>query len=119
MPQDELLHHDPAHPAPPVDHGIRGLTDVLSAGTPALTGGFYEVGAQPETFTYSCEELKVVLSGELRVAQEGEDPFTASPDTVLFIPKGARITFSSAQGARAFYAAHRPPFGRSAEDEAS
>lgn len=105
-----LQRFDPADPPEPIAHGIRGLTDVISAGTPTLTGGFYEVGGEAETFTYSCEELKVVLSGELHVDEEGKEPFVAQPGTVLYIPKDAQITFSSPAGARAFYAAHRLPF---------
>jgi ethanolamine utilization protein EutQ len=89
---------------------VKGAVDVLTAGEPHLTAGFYEVvPGDPQKATWSAEEMKIILSGELIVEEEGQEPFTATAKDVLFIPAGATVAFSTNEGALAFYVAHRDP----------
>lgn len=89
---------------------VKGAVDVLTAGEPHLTAGFYEVVADdPQSATWRAEEMKIILSGTLKVHEEGQEPFEVSEQDVIFIPAGATITFSTDDRVLAFYVSHRDP----------
>jgi len=89
---------------------VKGAVDVLTAGEPHLTAGFYEVVADdPQSATWRAEEMKIILSGTLKVHEEGQEPFEVSEKDVIYIPAGATITFSTDDRVLAYYVAHRDP----------
>ena len=89
---------------------VKGAIDVLTAGDPHLTAGFYEVVAgDPQQATWRAEEMKLIISGELLVEEEGQEPVTVGPNDVLFIAAGATLRFSTEDRVLAFYVSHRDP----------
>lgn len=76
-----------------------------------LCGGFFELlYSQPLVFDYEYDEIKIVLEGELIVHDASTDTtLRAQPNDVLFIPKGARTTFTTPTRALAFYTHHKEP----------
>ncbi|PWN31531.1 uncharacterized protein FA14DRAFT_162540 [Meira miltonrushii] len=88
------------------------LGDIDCSKDKKLTGGFYEQShsEEPLNYTYTYDELKIVLEGELQIKNTatGEE-FTAKAGQVLNISDGAALQFNSPTKARIFYVAKRAP----------
>lgn len=86
------------------------LKDMASSGDPdaPITCGLFrmEKGGSLD-YTYAYDETKIILAGEMTLAEEGGEAFHASAGDVLFFKAGAKVTFSSASSGLAFYCGQR------------
>ena len=73
-----------------------------------ITAGFFrlEAGA-PLEYTYSYDEFKLMLEGEMTLVEQGGATVTLSPGDVVFFDAGTTVTFSSASSGTVFYVGQR------------
>jgi len=74
-----------------------------------LCSGFFELLAgEPLDYTYTYDEMKVVVEGEFQLTDlDSGAQVTARPKDVLFFPKGSRIRFETPDRALGFYTGQR------------
>ncbi|KAK5064802.1 hypothetical protein LTR84_000636 [Exophiala bonariae] len=84
---------------------VTSITDDPQA---PITSGFFDVekGAK-STATFGFSEVKYVISGDIVFSDGNGQRVVAKAGEVVYIPKGATITFESEQGGKAFYVAQR------------
>ena len=86
------------------------MTDFLGSdnSTQPLTCGFFrmERGA-PLTYKYDFDEMKLVVEGEITIADESGNSHNAVPGDIFYFSKGSEITFSTSSCATLFYCAQR------------
>ncbi|CAG8213263.1 unnamed protein product [Penicillium salamii] len=69
-----------------------------------MSAGFYRLEkGTPLVYTYSYDEMKIVLEGKFEISDETGNKVTATPGDVLYFPKGATITFTTDDYGLAFY----------------
>ncbi|PWN89735.1 hypothetical protein FA10DRAFT_268247 [Acaromyces ingoldii] len=86
------------------------LGDVAASNDNALSAGFYvqHKSEKPLVYTYTYDELKIVLEGELHVSEPSSGTtIVAKAGDVLNISNGATLEFNSPSTARIFYGAKR------------
>lgn len=90
------------HPGPPPGMDVATVDVVTGADGSPMAAGYMTItrGAFPWTFTY--DEVQVVLEGELHLGGDGGDR-VGRPGDVFFVPKGSRITFGTPTWARFVY----------------
>jgi ethanolamine utilization protein EutQ (cupin superfamily) len=101
---------DPAHTATDPDP----LTDIDflysdkdNADKP-ISCGFYRLEkGTPLVYTYTYDEMKIILEGQFQITDETGQTVTASPGDVFYFPKGAKITFTTEDYGLAFYVSDR------------
>lgn len=54
-------------------------------------------------YTYTYDEMKIILEGHFEISDETGQKVTASPGDVFYFPKGAKITFTTESYGLAFY----------------
>ncbi|MGY1722633.1 cupin domain-containing protein [Blastococcus sp. SYSU DS0533] len=74
-----------------------------------LCSGFFELLAgEPLDYTYTYDEMKVVVEGEFHLTDlDSGARVVARPKDVLFFPKGSRIRFETPDRALGFYTGQR------------
>ncbi|MGY2005067.1 MULTISPECIES: cupin domain-containing protein [unclassified Blastococcus] len=74
-----------------------------------LCSGFFELLAgEPLDYTYTYDEMKVVVEGEFHLTDlDSGAQVIARPKDVLFFPKGSRIRFETPDRALGFYTGQR------------
>jgi ethanolamine utilization protein EutQ len=74
-----------------------------------LCSGFFELKAgEPLEYTYTYDEMKVVVEGEFHLTDlDSGQQVVARPKDVLFFPKGSRIRFETPERALGFYTGQR------------
>ena len=86
------------------------LSDVVSSNDPdaPISCGLFRMEAgEPLVYTYTYDEAKVILDGEMTIAEEGGETFTAGPGDVVYFDEGAKITFTSDSSGLGFYCGQR------------
>lgn len=69
-----------------------------------ISCGFYRLEkGTPLVYTYTYDEMKIILEGQFEIADETGQKVTASPGDVFYFPKGAKITFTTETYGLAFY----------------
>lgn len=69
-----------------------------------MSCGFYRLEkGTPLVYTYTYDEMKIILEGHFVIADETGQKVTASPGDVFYFPKGAKITFTTEDYGLAFY----------------
>lgn len=90
------------------------LGDVINTTEPGkeLSSGFYrqEKGV-PLVYTYTYDEMKIVLEGNFRMEDETGVVVEAKPGDTFFFPKGTTITFSSTDYGLAYFVGLRAAGG--------
>ena len=90
--------------------GLAPLTGTSEQNDPdaPVTAGFFrlEKGKQLE-YTYTYHEMKIILEGSFRIADEAGNKVTARPGDVFYFAKGAKITFETDDRGLAFYTGAR------------
>ncbi|MDJ0358565.1 cupin domain-containing protein [Paenarthrobacter sp. PH39-S1] len=73
-----------------------------------MSSGFFELKAsEPLVYTYTCDEMKVVIKGEFILTDRATGEVThAKERDVLFFPKGAEVTFETPDYGLGFFTAH-------------
>jgi ethanolamine utilization protein EutQ len=104
-----------------VENGFIGLPSMNVPGVDAAIGdslthpngavmssGFFELKAsEPLVYTYTCDEMKVVVKGQFILTDRATGEVThAKERDVLFFPKGAEITFETPDYGLGFFTAH-------------
>ena len=86
------------------------IGDSLSnPGGSAISSGFFELKAsEPLVYTYTYDEMKVVIQGEFILTDQSTGDVTRAKERdVLFFPKGTTVKFETADYALGFYTGHR------------
>ena len=73
-----------------------------------ISFGFFrmEAGEQLE-YTYSYDECKIIVGGEMTVTEEGGQTVDVSAGDVLFFPNGTKTIFTSKSSGLGFYCGQR------------
>ncbi|MGY2747365.1 cupin domain-containing protein [Arthrobacter sp. UYCu723] len=73
-----------------------------------ISSGFFELKAsEPLVYTYTCDEMKVVVKGEFILTDQSTGDVThAKERDVLFFPKGATVKFETPDYGLGFFTAH-------------
>ena len=94
--------------------GIEGinafLEDVVSSDNAAapITAGFFRIEAgNPLEYTYSYDECKIMLEGEMTITEEQGETINLKPGDVVYFDSGTKVVFSSATSGTAFYVGQR------------
>lgn len=90
------------HPGPPPGMDVATVDVVTGADGAPMAAGYMTItrGSFPWTFTY--DEIQVVLEGELQLGGDGGNR-VGRPGDVFYVPKGSRITFGTPTWARFVY----------------
>lgn len=71
--------------------------------SPVVCGLFrMEIGA-PLEYTYTYDDVKIILEGEMTVSEEGGETVEAKPGDIFLYREGAKVTFSSNTSGLGFY----------------
>lgn len=74
-----------------------------------LSAGFYRLEkGTPLVYTYSYEEMKIIVEGEFEISDETGQKVTATKGDVFYFPKGSTITFTTPDYGLAFFVSTRP-----------
>jgi hypothetical protein len=69
-----------------------------------MSAGFYRLEkGTPLEYTYTYDEMKIILEGQFEISDETGQKVTALPGDVFYFPKGAKITFTTETYGLAFY----------------
>ena len=58
-------------------------------------------------YNYTYDEAKMILEGEMTIAEEGGDTVEAKAGDIIYIDKGVKMTFSSNSYGLEFYCGQR------------
>jgi ethanolamine utilization protein EutQ (cupin superfamily) len=73
-----------------------------------ITCGFFRMEKGPAlVYDYNYEEMKVIVEGEMTIADETGQSVNARPGDVFYFAKGSRITFSSPTYGIGFFCGQR------------
>ncbi|KAL8950560.1 MAG: hypothetical protein Q9222_003414 [Ikaeria aurantiellina] len=93
--------------------------DLPSTTSPPISAGFYRLESGPElVYTYSYDEMKILLQGDMQIAQleaekgPGKDKLVkeevdAKAGDTFFFSKGAVIRFRTKEGGLAWFCGQR------------
>lgn len=74
----------------------------------AISSGLFRLEkGEPLKYTYTYDEMKIILEGDFTITDETGQSVTAGPGDHFFFPKGATITFTSSNYGLAFYVGQR------------
>jgi ethanolamine utilization protein EutQ (cupin superfamily) len=69
-----------------------------------MSCGFYRLEkGSPLVYTYTYDEMKIIVEGKFEISDETGQKVTATPGDVFYFPKGATITFTTEDYGLAFY----------------
>ncbi len=86
------------------------LQDIISSNSEEapITCGFFKMGSgNPLEYTYSYDECKIMLEGEMTIAEDGGETITVKPGDVVYFDSGTKVTFTSDSSGKAFYVGQR------------
>ena len=86
------------------------LEDVVSSNnaTAPITAGFFRMEAgNPLEYTYSYDECKIMLEGEMTITEVGGETVNLEPGDVVYFDAGTKVVFSSETSGTAFYVGQR------------
>lgn len=94
--------------------GIEGinasLEDTVASDNEAapISCGFFKMEAgNPLEYTYSYDECKIMLEGEMTLTEKDGETVELAPGDVVFFDAGTTIIFSSKSSGKAFYVGQR------------
>ena len=74
------------------------LSDIVSSNDPhsPITCGLFRMEkGNPLTYTYTYDEAKIIIEGEMTISEEDGKTFEAVAGDIIYFAKGATITFTS------------------------
>ena len=86
------------------------LSDIVSSNdpdAPISCGLFRMEKGDALVYTYSYDEAKIIIDGEMTMAEEGGETVHAQAGDVVYFDKGAKITFTSKSSGLGFYCGQR------------
>ena len=91
--------------------GIKAyLQDTVSSNNEdaPIAGGFFRMEAgNPLEYTYSYDECKIMLEGEMSITEKGGQTVEMKPGDVIYFNSGTTVTFTSKSSGTAFYVGQR------------
>ena len=73
-----------------------------------ISCGFFKMEAgNPLEYTYSYDECKIMLEGEMTLTEKDGATVNLTPGDVVYFDAGTTITFSSNSSGKAFYVGQR------------
>ncbi len=90
------------YPGPKPDQQVRTTDVVTSADGSPMAAGYMTLTAGEFPWTFSYDEVQIVLEGELHLGTP-DGVRVGKPGDVLFVPKGSKITFGTPSWARFVY----------------
>ena len=91
--------------------GIIIIREHLSPSTP-ISAGFYRLEpGTPLEYTYTYDEMKIIVDGEFEISDESGQSVKAVKGDVFFFPKGSKITFKTEKGGLGFFCGQRKKDG--------
>jgi len=75
--------------------------------SPITCGLFRMEKGKSLQYNYTYDEAKIILEGEMTISEEGGDTVEAKAGDILYIGKGAKMTFSSNSYGLEFYCGQR------------
>ena len=73
-----------------------------------MSAGLYRLEkGTPLVYTYTYDEMKIILEGDYTIKDATGQEVHAKPGDVFFFPKGATITFTTSDYGLAFYCGQR------------
>ncbi|EFW18889.1 hypothetical protein D8B26_007106 [Coccidioides posadasii str. Silveira] len=77
-----------------------------------MCAGFYRLEkGTPLVYTYTYDEMKIILEGEFEISDATGQKVSAKPGDVFYFPKGAKITFTTPSYGLAFFTGQRAEGG--------
>ncbi|KAF1809157.1 hypothetical protein P152DRAFT_461799 [Eremomyces bilateralis CBS 781.70] len=77
-----------------------------------ISAGFYRLEPGPALdYTYTYDEMKIIVSGSFDITDESGTTAHAVPGDVFYFPKGAKIHFETTEGGLAFFTGQRAEGG--------
>jgi len=86
------------------------LSDTVSSNDPdaPISCGFFRMEkGNPLEYTYTYDEAKIIVDGEMTISEEGGESFHAVAGDVVYFDKGAKITFTSNSYGIGFFCGQR------------
>ena len=86
------------------------LQDTVASGNEdaPISGGFFRMEAgNPLEYTYSYDECKIMLEGEMTLTEKDGETVAMKPGDVVYFDAGTTIIFSSKSSGTAFYVGQR------------
>ncbi|NNC67267.1 MAG: DUF861 domain-containing protein [Gammaproteobacteria bacterium] len=75
--------------------------------SPVVCGLFRMEKGAPLEYTYTYDDVKIILEGEMTVSEEGGETVEAKPGDIFLYREGAKVTFSSNSSGLGFYCGQR------------
>lgn len=82
-------------------------SDQTSPDAPLSSGLFRLEPGTPLKYTYTYDEMKIILDGDFTMVDETGQKATVGKGDHFFFPKGVTVTFTSEKGGLAFYVGQR------------
>ena len=86
------------------------LSDIVSSNDPdaPITCGLFRMEkGQPLEYTYTYDEVKIIIAGEMTISEENGESVHAQAGDVVYFDQGAKITFTSESSGLGFYCGQR------------
>lgn len=90
------------------------LEDIVASNdpnAPISCGLFRMEKGNPLEYTYSYDEAKIILDGEMTISEVGGETIEAKAGDILYFEEGAKITFTSKSSGLGFYCGQRDAAG--------
>ncbi len=90
------------------------LEDIVASNdpnAPISCGLFRMEKGNPLEYTYSYDEAKIILDGEMTISEVGGETIEAKAGDILYFEEGAKITFTSKSSGLGFYCGQRDAEG--------
>jgi len=90
------------------------LGDIVASNdpnAPISCGLFRMEKGNPLEYTYSYDEAKIILEGEMTISEVGGETIEAKAGDILYFEEGAKITFTSKSSGLGFYCGQRDAAG--------
>ncbi len=90
------------------------LEDIVASNdpnAPISCGLFRMEKGNPLEYTYSYDEAKIILDGEMTISEVGGKTIEAKAGDILYFEEGAKITFTSKSSGLGFYCGQRDAAG--------
>jgi len=100
----------PSMNVPNVDAHLGDLFHSTETGGKTICCGFFRLNAgKPLVYDYDYHEMKIIVEGQMTIADETGQVVEASVGDVLYFAAGSRITFSTASTGLGFFCGRREP----------
>ena len=86
---------------------LDGIVSSNDPDAPISCGLFRMEKGAPLVYTYTYDEAKIIVDGEMTIAEEGGETFHAVAGDVVYFDKGAKITFTSESSGLGFFCGQR------------